>query len=113
MDDVEKAKQVVDKWQLGMTSAAHETGGRGPATISMGKNDYGGVSYGTYQFSSEVGTLKEYLGQSRYKGSFAGLTPVTPAFDAKWRELATNEPGFGKDQHDFIQRTHYHPQASR
>ena len=56
-----------------------------------------------------MGTLAEYLTQSRYGEAFAGLTPATAAFDARWRELATTDPGFARDQHDFIKRTHYDP----
>lgn len=98
-------------WTLGDTSRRYETGGRGPGTISTGRGDKGGVSYGSYQISSEEGTLREYLGQSPYREQFAGLTPNTPEFKEKWRELARTDPGFAQDQHDFIKRTHYDPQA--
>jgi peptidoglycan hydrolase-like protein with peptidoglycan-binding domain len=113
MEDIEKAKQIIENWQLGMTSETHETGNRGAGTISVGKGDHGGVSYGTYQFSSAMGTLREYLQRSRYKGEFNGLTPVTSAFDVKWRELAATTPDFARDQHDFIWRTHYDPQLQK
>jgi peptidoglycan hydrolase-like protein with peptidoglycan-binding domain len=113
MEDIEKAKRIIENWQLGMTSETHETGNRGAGTISEGKGDHGGVSYGTYQFSSAMGTLREYLQRSRYKGEFNGLTPVTSAFDAKWRELAATTPDFARDQYDFIRRTHYDPQLQR
>ena len=74
---------IPEGWHLGMTSASRESRGD-PGTISAGKDDHGGVSYGTYQFSSKQGTLNEYLQQSAYKKDFDGLQPTTPAFDAKW-----------------------------
>lgn len=46
---------TMDGWHLGMTSARRESGGRGAETISTGKGDHGGVSYGTYQLSSKAG----------------------------------------------------------
>jgi len=101
---------IPEGWHLGMTSASRESRGD-PGTISAGKDDHGGVSYGTYQFSSKQGTLNEYLQQSAYKKDFDGLQPTTPAFDAKWKELASKEPGFGQDQFDYIKRTHYDTQV--
>ncbi|CEE29395.1 hypothetical protein VWQ19_11840 [Xanthomonas citri pv. citri] len=52
---------TMDGWHLGMTSARHESGRRGVETISTGKGDHGGVSYGAYQLSSKSGSLREYL----------------------------------------------------
>ena len=100
-------------WTLGQTSAQYETGGRGAATISSGKGDRGGVSYGSYQLSSKMGTLQEYLDSSPYGKHFEGLAPTSREFNEKWRELARTDPGFAKDQHDFIKKTHYDPQLAR
>lgn len=65
-DNIEKARRVVELWHMGQTSARYESSGIGPGTISSGKGDAGGVSYGSYQLSSKKGTLKEYLDQSAY-----------------------------------------------
>ncbi|MBN7136183.1 hypothetical protein A7A76_15690 [Lysobacter enzymogenes] len=100
-------------WTLGSTSERYETGGRGAATISTGRGDHGGVSYGAYQLSSRAGTLREYLQQSRYGEQFAGLTAATPEFNAKWKELARSDPGFAADQHDYIRRSHYEAERDR
>lgn len=102
-----------DEWHLGQTSQRYETGGRGAGTISTGRGDHGGVSYGAYQLSTAMGTLGEYLRQSRYEAQFEGLTPRTPEFNTKWRELARTDPGFAQDQHDFIKRSHYDVQVAR
>ncbi|WP_024890161.1 peptidoglycan-binding domain-containing protein [Luteimonas huabeiensis] len=101
----------MDGWHLGMTSARYETGGRGAGTISSGRGDHGGASYGTYQLSSRMGTLQEFLDQSPYGARFQGLTPTSDAFDARWRELARTDPQFAQAQHDFIKSTHYDVQV--
>lgn len=101
------------EWHLGQTSERYETRGRGANTISTGKGDRGGVSYGAYQLSTKMGTLREYLNQSSYKDKFKGLEPATPGFNSKWRELAKTDPEFAQDQHDFIKRTHYDVQDGK
>jgi type VI secretion system (T6SS) spike protein VgrG3/putative peptidoglycan binding protein len=111
-DTLEQAKRTAEQWSLGQTSANYESGMAGTGAISTGKGDHGGVSYGSYQFSTVTGTLHEYLQQSNYGSQFDGLTPVTPKFDATWRELARTDPGFGKDQHDFVGRSHYGAQVA-
>ncbi|WP_079248308.1 peptidoglycan-binding domain-containing protein [Lysobacter firmicutimachus] len=109
-DDIEKAKRAINSWHIGQTSSGYESSGKGAGTISTGVGDAGGVSYGEYQLSSKKGTVQEYLEQSRYGDQFKGLTPATPEFNAKWKQLAASDPGFGKDQHDFIGRSHFDKQ---
>jgi hypothetical protein len=111
-DTLEQAKETAERWSLGQTSASYESGLAGAGAISTGKGDHGGVSYGSYQFSSVTGTLHEYLQQSAYGEKFDGLTPATPKFDTVWQELARTDPGFGKDQHDFVGRSHYGAQVA-
>ena len=84
------------EYHLGEISERHE--GAGPATISTGRGDHGGVSYGTYQLSTNTGTIGEYLDSHSYGDDFRGLTPNTPTFDEKWRALADSDPEFGRDQ---------------
>lgn len=104
--DVQRAKTNIESWHLGQTSAQFETSNRGPGFISTGKGDLGGKSYGLYQLSSTQGSLAEYVGQStKYGAEFKGLTPASPAFDAKWKEVAARDPqGFSTDQHTFIKK---------
>ena len=111
MELIDQARQRMDNWHLGQTSARRESGGHGPGTVSTGVGDHGGISYGTYQFSSKMGTAAEYIGASRYGNRFAGLEPGTPEFGAKWKEVAAVDPaGFAQDQHDFIRTQHYDKQ---
>ena len=107
----EKVKGFVSKG-IGAVAAYFESGKAGAGTISSGRGDRGGVSYGTHQLSSKTGTLQEYIRGSKYSSEFAGLTPATPAFDAKWKEIFARDPeGFAEDQEAFIAKSHYLPQV--
>lgn len=98
-------------WVIGKTSEHYESGGRGPGVISTGSGDHGGVSYGRYQFSSNMGVVQKYIAASKYSAEFAGLAPATPAFNQKWREIASEHADeFSDEQHDFIKLTHYDEQ---
>lgn len=97
-------------YHLGEVSERYESSG--PGTISTGCGDHGSVSYGTYQLATATGTLGEYLKQSNYRDYFKDLVPNTKAFDDEWRALASKEPGFAEDQHDFIKATHYDPELA-
>jgi hypothetical protein len=99
--------------ELGWLSKRYEVGKGGPETISSGKGDKGGVSYGTYQLSSKEGTVQRFVNQF-YPQEFKGLKPATPAFNAKWKQLAdTQGEAFQQKQHLFIKQTHYDPAAAR
>lgn len=109
--ELQKAQQELNKWFLGKTSKRYESGSGGPATISSGVGDPGGISYGSYQLSTTKGALAEYLKYSdNYNHAFDGLKPKTKEFDQKWRELANNDPQFHQSQHEFIALKHYQPQ---
>jgi hypothetical protein len=80
--------------------------------VSTGAGDLGGVSYGTYQFSSKTGGVQEFLANTIYGKEFEGLTPGTSEFNAKWKDLA-KDPSFGQAQHDFIRGKYYDVQMRR
>jgi len=110
----ETARQVVERppagnWVPGQTSREFESGNGGPGTVSSGRGDHGGASYGTYQLSSRQGTLQEFLKSSGYDQQFAGLRPGSSEFNARWKEVAISDSRFGDAQHAFIQKTHYDP----
>jgi hypothetical protein len=93
--------------ELGKLSEKYESGGRGPATVSTGKGDLGGVSYGTYQLSSKLGRADAFV-QKYYPGDFKGLKAGTPSFSARWREVVRRDPAaFHAREHRFIKDTHY------
>lgn len=101
--------------ELGSLSKRYEVSKDGAATVSKGKGDHGGVSYGSYQLSSKKNRPAEFLaaeGQP-WAHEFAGLTQGTPEFSAVWRKVAARDPvAFAKAQHSFIERTHFDVQVA-
>ncbi|WP_223633735.1 LysM peptidoglycan-binding domain-containing protein [Corallococcus sp. EGB] len=119
--DTQGAQQTKQASSTSSTSAAHgELGGlsrkyeaRGPGTVSTGKGDKGGVSYGSYQFASANGSAQSFVNSLKktnpdsYK-ALSGSKPGTAEFSARWKQLAAKDPkGFDKAQHDYIKATHY------
>lgn len=100
-------------WKIGQTSSKFETGGRGAGTISSGKGDRGGVSYGSYQLSSNMGTLQDFLNVSGYGAKFKGKQVNSKEFKDTWKQLAKNDPNFEKAQHNYIKKTHFDVQQSK
>ncbi len=102
---------------LGKLSAQYETGGRGPGTVSTGKGDAGGVSYGSYQMTSAGGgTVGRFVGQADFpwRNEFANLTPGSAEFTAAWKKIAASEPErFHAVQHEYIKRTHFDPLVAK
>jgi peptidoglycan hydrolase-like protein with peptidoglycan-binding domain len=102
--------------RLGSLSERYESGGRGLGTVSSGRGDPGGVSYGTYQLASRTGTLKAFLdGEgAHWSAQFGKAAPGTDAFAKIWKAIAAKEPDkFGDAQHEFIERTHYRPAVTQ
>lgn len=98
---------------LGRLSAKYESGTRGPATVSTGKGDAGGVSYGTYQLASKVGTAKRFADQY-YADWFRDTEPGSEEFSDLWKKLAAErEAELHVFEHLFIADTHYQPFANR
>jgi hypothetical protein len=115
------------RYRLGSLSKLHESGRSGPETVSSGRNDAGGVSYGLYQFTSRFpvykhgkiveynvgGTVRTFLSSPEgrpWRAEFAALTPGTQNFSEAWQRVAgLRGDQFGDAQHEFIKRTHYEP----
>lgn len=100
---------------FGSISANFESGTKGVGTVSTGKGDNGGVSYGKHQLSSKAGTMTAYLrsedGQ-KYYNDFRGLAPGSKEFDAKYKEVAGRDgEEFDKSQQKFVTKSHYDPLA--
>ncbi len=95
---------------LGELSAKYETGGRGPGTVSTGSGDPGGVSYGSYQMATKMGTVARFVAQAGFQWAtdFKGLAPGTAPFTACWKRIAAAEKdAFQRAQHAFIKKSHY------
>jgi hypothetical protein len=109
--------------ELGSLSEKYETGGRGPCTISGGKGDWGGKSYGSYQMASKVkgrhtwsSTVGKFIAGSRWHSEFKGhadyFMPGDENFDEVWLRICRRDRDgkeFAAQQHDFIRQTHYEP----
>ena len=108
------AKNAASK-DFGSVSAHFESGGRGVHTVSTGKGDHGGVSYGKHQLSSKSGTMRAFLNSefgAPYKEHFRGLMPGTAAFSNRYKEVAQSNPGtFEQAQQQFMIATHFSPMA--
>lgn len=108
------------KWlggKLGMVSKSEESGKGGVGTVSSGKGDNGGVSYGSHQLSSKTGSMTAFL-QSKdgqpYAQQLSGLQPGSAAFSQKYKEIASSDgENFEKAQDQYLQRTHYDPQVKK
>jgi hypothetical protein len=102
-----------DADKLGTLSEKYESGNRGPATVSTGEGDPGGVSYGTYQLASKIGRADQFVAK-HYPDEFKGLKGGTEEFTKKWKELAAKDAdGLRKNEHQFIKDTHYDPQVAK
>lgn len=117
----------VEGWELGQTSEQYESGGRGPGTINpylgTAQNDFGGASYGIYQFASYMppvmgngrsrpsgknSPVLQFIRNSNFASNFEGLTPGTDAFDTAWRNLSNQQSErFREEQHEYIKRKYY------
>lgn len=84
-----------------------------PASISSGEGDLGGVSYGMYQFASNLGIVDAFVDWlcgypkpelAEYGQALRSAGKVnSKAFKAKWRELGTVDPGhFGQLQDEYV-----------
>jgi hypothetical protein len=101
---------------LGSISAEFESGGRGVTTVSSGRGDPGGVSYGAHQLASKTGTMSAFLESphaTAYAPMFEGTEPGTEAFNELYKTVAESDPeGFAQAQKDFITEKHYSPVES-
>jgi hypothetical protein len=75
--------------RLGALSEAFESSGRGPGTVSGGRDDPGGVSYGAYQLASQTGTCAAFLRAEGkpWAGEFGSHAPGSAAFSAAWKAI--------------------------
>lgn len=105
------AKPKTDPVALDTLSAAEETAHKDPGTVSSGGGDKGGISYGSYQLSTNMGTAAEFVASPEaqpWADRLGGLTPATPEFGTAWQAAAASDPaGFEAAQKAFIVRTKY------
>lgn len=89
---------------LGSVSSKYETGGRGVGTVSTGKGDHGGVSYGKHQMTAN--TMNSFLKSDQGKqwaGHFKGLKAGTKEFSDKYKQVAAQHgSAFEASQKSYI-----------
>jgi len=126
------------KSDQGLISGQFETANSDPGTVSPGKlhngaPDPGGISYGTYQFTSQDidrhhhvvhngGTVERFLNSAEgrpFRDEFKdakgqALDPQSKEFGEKWKEVANNQRDeFAAAQQSFVGTHYYNPQADR
>ena len=94
-------------------AGAGKTAAQAAATISSGKGDNGGKSYGSFQLASNKGEVDKFVKQSGYGDQFKGLKVGTEEFDKKWKETAANDPKFADAQKDYAVKTKFDPQMAK
>jgi len=101
--------------RLGGLSVKYESKGD-PATISDGSGDGGGISYGIYQFSSNMGVVQKFVEwlqeqpypYSEYGNLLARYEINSDEFIASWRELGDADTvGFAQLQEDYVKPTYF------
>ena len=88
-----------------------------PACVSSGVGDIGGISYGLYQLSSNVGSVDEFVAwlteypKSEYAnyGKVLAMNKVnSKEFIADWKNIGYVDPGgFGMLQDEYIKEMYY------
>ena len=102
---------------LGLTAAKYESNVN-PGTISNTPGDYGGKSYGAWQFSSKEGSLDSFINSlkgnnNEFYEKLSGAKAKDDNkfgvnFDSEWTGIATsNNEEFLKLQHEYVKQNYY------
>ena len=116
---------------IGASSAIGESNNDPGAISSREQQNTDGFSYGTYQISTKVGRMQEFIDALNNPNGLGGRDPKyleygrrlneaggnsaaanrSTLFERTWKEMAYDNPSdgssFAQAQHDFIQATHY------
>ena len=106
---------------LGKYTAQFESGNKGPTAISSGAGDYGGVSFGTYQFATQNAAQVAANSQlarfwnANYAANHPGVAPGNnQAFKDAWLYEANNDmKGFQDRETSFMADNFYQPQVKK
>ncbi len=111
------------KPDFGGLARAYETRNVDPYTVSTGRNDPGGISYGEWQMATNSKTPTTFLqspegarwaDRFREPGNKRLYRPGTPEFGKAWVDTtAADEAGFRRDQAAFMRRHYYQRQVDR
>ena len=92
-----------------------ESGSKGSAAISKGTGDYGGVSFGTYQFPSgqksvsDSDSMLSKFWNTYYASAYPGVKPGdNQAFKDAWSDAVKKNPsGFSANEYAFMFPNYY------
>ncbi|QZE55992.1 hypothetical protein pEaSNUABM52_00134 [Erwinia phage pEp_SNUABM_52] len=111
------AQKAIAEGGLGAVSEQFESGGKGVGTVSTGRGDYGGVSYGKHQLATNNGSMMNFLNSKEgqpFLQRFGGLAPGTEQFNSVYKDVANTQGAeLDKAQSDYITRTHYAPLVAK
>lgn len=102
---------------LGLKASKYESN-LNPGAITNTSGDYGGKSYGAWQFSSKTGSLDSFVNWlERNNGEFYSKLSEAKSrdgnkfgekFDAVWSSIAfSNRDKFMKNQQDYVKESYY------
>lgn len=101
---------------LGELSANYESNGN-PATVSGGQGDAGGISYGAYQFASNMGVPQKFVEWAlsypdenlrNYGRVLSQYEINSQEFIDTWVSIGNTDPqGFLQLQHDYTKECYY------
>ncbi|MCY6482941.1 vgrg protein [Clostridium aestuarii] len=103
--------------RLGLKASKYESN-LNPGLISNNPGDYGGKSYGAWQFSSKTGSLNSFVSwlKGNYSEFYSKLSEAKNRdgsnfgknFDSAWRNIAlANRDKFIKVQQDYVKKYYY------
>lgn len=111
-----KVNEKMDISVVASLSAKYESNGD-PACIADNAGDLGGISYGKYQFASNVGAVKPFVdwlcdypdsALANYGRVLSAYEINSEAFINQWIELGTVDPvNFGKLQDEYMVNVYY------
>ncbi len=110
------ASSISPARELGNLSKKYEVSSGGAGTVSTGRGDHGGVSYGSYQLASKMDRPRQFLNAEgkKYKDEFGGAEQGSAEFSRIWKAIAKREEhAFHEAQHAYIKRTHYDKQVKK
>ena len=116
------ASNNVDIEKVAILARKYESNGD-PACVANNPGDLGGVSYGLYQFASNVGVVDHFVkwlcnypdnALANYGRVLAKYKVNSQGFIDQWKELGTIDAGnFGKLQDEYIKIQYYDTAANR
>ena len=112
----------VDIGKVSLLARKYESNGD-PTRVSNNAGDLGGMSYGLYQFASNVGTVEPFVkwlcsypddALANYGRVLAENKVNSEGFVKQWQALGTIDPGnFGKLQDEYVKARYYDVAADK